>query len=576
MVILAAALLFSAFVRCRLREMPLERDEGGMAYIGQLILDGTPPYQDTYHEKLPGIYLAYAAMMAVFGESASGIHLGLMVVNLATIILVFLLARDMFDALAGGIAAAAYALFAVSPSVFGTAAHATHFVALFGVAGAWVLWRALRAEKKLLLFLSGLLFGMAPLMKQHGVFLSAFGAFTVLVHYVRLRPFAWRKATEGLAVFAAGMVLPYAAICLWLWWAGVFDRFWFWTFTYSRNHVSEISLPAGAACFRQQLAYVAAPNWPLWIVALVGVPVVVWAKEARRARWFLLSFATFAFLAVCPGFFFRNHYFIVWLPAVAIFCGAGGSWLLCLARAWPPRDQRVARAGQQPRNTARRGGENSRGGKAKTAEAAAVAPGILLWPAATMLLAAAAFGLWRQREFFLLCTPTRAAQVIYARNPFVESVAIADYLRRHTTPNQRLAVIGSEPQIYFYAKRKAATGHIYAYPLVERQPFARQLQEEMRREIEAAKPEFIVFVCMDLSWLADPDCSRFVYEWAGRYVEKYYRPMGLADIVSPTETDYCWGEQAAQAHPRSSQYVWVFQRKAARRNWPTRATVPTP
>jgi hypothetical protein len=33
LVILAAALLFSAFVRCRLREMPLERDEGGMAYI---------------------------------------------------------------------------------------------------------------------------------------------------------------------------------------------------------------------------------------------------------------------------------------------------------------------------------------------------------------------------------------------------------------------------------------------------------------------------------------------------------------------------------------------------------------
>ena len=41
-----------------------------MAYIGQLLLHGTPPYQHAYHEKLPGIYLAYAASMAAFGESA--------------------------------------------------------------------------------------------------------------------------------------------------------------------------------------------------------------------------------------------------------------------------------------------------------------------------------------------------------------------------------------------------------------------------------------------------------------------------------------------------------------------------
>ena len=75
---------------------------------GNRFLHGTPPYQDAYHEKLPGIYLAYAAMMAAFGESAAGIHLGLLVVNLLTIVLVFLLARDTLDALAGGIAAAAY------------------------------------------------------------------------------------------------------------------------------------------------------------------------------------------------------------------------------------------------------------------------------------------------------------------------------------------------------------------------------------------------------------------------------------------------------------------------------------
>ena len=46
-------------------DFPLERDEGGYGYIGQLLLDGSPPYQAAYDEKLPGLFLAYAAMMAV-------------------------------------------------------------------------------------------------------------------------------------------------------------------------------------------------------------------------------------------------------------------------------------------------------------------------------------------------------------------------------------------------------------------------------------------------------------------------------------------------------------------------------
>ena len=258
LLILAAALLFSAVVRWRLREMPLERDEGGMAYIGQLLLQGTPPYQEAYHEKLPGIYLAYAAIMATLGETSSGIHLGLMVINLATTALVFLLARDLFDSLAGGIAAVSYALLATSPSVSGCAAHATHFVAFFGVAATGALWRALRKDEKWLLFLSGSLFAAAFLMKQHGVFLSAFGGLMILIHYVRRRPFAWQPLASGLASFAAGVILPYAAICLWLWWAGVFDRFWFWTVTYSQNHVAEITLANGARIFWQQLLGVAA------------------------------------------------------------------------------------------------------------------------------------------------------------------------------------------------------------------------------------------------------------------------------------------------------------------------------
>ena len=63
---------FVGFIRVRLLEMPLERDEGEYAYAGQLLLQGIPPYELAYNMKLPGTYFAYAAGMAVFGQTIGG------------------------------------------------------------------------------------------------------------------------------------------------------------------------------------------------------------------------------------------------------------------------------------------------------------------------------------------------------------------------------------------------------------------------------------------------------------------------------------------------------------------------
>ncbi len=84
-------------VRLRLLSMPLERDEGEYAYMGQLMLQGIPPYQLAFNIKMPGTYAAYAMVMALFGESASGIHLGFLFVNLGTLALLYFLARRWLD-----------------------------------------------------------------------------------------------------------------------------------------------------------------------------------------------------------------------------------------------------------------------------------------------------------------------------------------------------------------------------------------------------------------------------------------------------------------------------------------------
>ena len=84
-ILLALVLVTVAYVRIRLLHVPLERDEGEYAYMGQLLLGGTPPYANAYSMKLPGVSAVYALFMTLFGQTPFGIHLGLLVVNGACI-----------------------------------------------------------------------------------------------------------------------------------------------------------------------------------------------------------------------------------------------------------------------------------------------------------------------------------------------------------------------------------------------------------------------------------------------------------------------------------------------------------
>ena len=123
-------------------------------------------------------------------------------------------------------------------------------------------------------------------------------------------------------------------------------------------------------------------------------------------------------------------------------------------------------------------------------------------------------------------------------------------------------MLGSEPQLYFYARRRTAAGHIFTYPFVERHPFAQQMQQQMCREIEAARPEFIVFVDIPTpgGWSA-PISTAFCSTCCPGCLKSYYRPVGLVDMVSLERTDYYSDDQLAQADPHGPNRISIFQRK---------------
>jgi 4-amino-4-deoxy-L-arabinose transferase-like glycosyltransferase len=191
--------LLAVAVRIHLLALPLERDEGEFAYAGQLILQGIAPYKLVFNMKMPGTYAAYAVLMAVFGESPSGIHLGFLLVNLGTLALLFLVARRVLEGAAVPVCCAAYVLLSLSPAVLGLEGHATHLVVIHALGGLLLLLRARQSGKPLTFFLSGLLFGLAFLCKQPGLFFGIFGVAILLRDAMASRPVSWRSGARNIS-----------------------------------------------------------------------------------------------------------------------------------------------------------------------------------------------------------------------------------------------------------------------------------------------------------------------------------------------------------------------------------------
>jgi hypothetical protein len=228
-------------------------------------------------------------------------------------------------------------------------------------------------------------------------------------------------------------------------------------------------------------------------------------------------FLLFAFLSTCPGFYFRQHYFVTLLPAVALLSGAAIMHLRTMLSA----------------------------------------------PLAALVLGAALLlSLVPQSDYLFRITAHQVSRRIYGANPFPESVEVGKYLCEHASPEARIAVLGSEPQIYFYSRRLSATSHIYTYAMMESQPYALQMQNEMISDIESVQPEYLVMFTVPTSWVRRDDSPSRLFDWWDESGMARYTPVGVVEILSNDETIYKWDADALSYSPRSSNVIWIFRKRS--------------
>jgi hypothetical protein len=517
------ALLLAFGVRSRLFDMPLVRDEGEHAYNAQLLLDGVPPYREAYDMRMPGVFVAYAAVLSVFGETDVGIRLGLALVNAATAVLLFLLGRRLVDETAGVVAAIAYAALTLHPGVRGIIANTEHFVLLPAVAGLLLVLRGAEEDRAGSLALGGACLGLAFLTKQPAAFWLPFGGMVAL-RADPSRGCGSRSRPDRLLAFAAGAAAPLVAAGLTMAASGVWKSFLYWTLVHPFRY--GVAAPFGLL-WETLIATtpgIVGSTWPLWLLAGAGVVATLAQPGARRYRAFLLGWLLVASLSVAAGLRFRATHFLLLAPVVSLLVGVAMS---CLGK-------RLAGGTTQP--------------LARSAQVAVLAAALLVFA-------------WGDREVLFRATPREAGRLVWGGNPFPESVEIARFIRANTEPGDRIAVLGSEPQIYFYARRRSATPYILTYDLMLPGDRARSMQLDMIRKLEEAEPAVLVFVSLHASWLAQEGSPRDLFHWYQRRTKRGYLRVGQINMRRDGEPEYLWGADARRAPLPNGPWIALWRRR---------------
>ncbi len=517
-----ACLVFIIFVRVRLLDIPLERDEGEYAYFGQLMLEGIVPFERAYNMKFPGTGFIYAINMALFGQTISGIHLGFMCWNILTIVLIFYLCLRWLNLHVALMTACSYGLMSLSSNVFGFAAHATHFVTVFFILSLICTLHAIQKQSLLWTFLAGCLGGMSLLMKQHAIFLLIF--ITLIFFYQVLKPRKGLRKNQlkPFGIFILGSITPFTSMIILFSIAGTFKTFWFWTMDYASSYASSVSMKNIWSNFSFSFKYVSSDFQLFWILAGIGLILLPLHRDLRGKKGLIILFSICSFATICPGFYFRPHYFITLLPAVCLLAAIAidtiNSWL-------------------------RQFNKHS-----------------LQWISYIFFVVVFAMPIYTMNNYLFKIEPHQLSRQVYSNNPFIESINVAEYIKANSTPEDTMAIMGSEPQICFYAQRKKASGFLYVYNLMEQHPYALDMQKQMIREIEEAKPKYFITVKHPNSWLMGKNSENHILKWMPVYANKHYNVIGIVDILKEGSI-YKWDESVKTYKPKSTLQIITLKRK---------------
>lgn len=517
---MAVALVIGLFVialRMPLMDLPLERDEGGYAFVAWRMLHGEMPYTDFFTQKPPGIFIAYHAALRLGGDSVVSFRAAAAVFAALSSVALFFLVRALLGFGAAVVSAVLLGFLSADPIIQGSIANTEVFM-LPGLIAATAVFLKVVAASRAPAGASlavGVLLGVAAAFKQVAAVNAVFFALVLLFAAGSSAGGRARRLVCFLGWATLGGLLVWGPIVLWLLWEGALaeavDGILLHNLEYAQALPWSVQLEAISHYTRPLFP----SQGPAWLLAAGGLAALA-ARKDRFPALFLGGWAVANAVGVSASGRYFPHYFQQLLPVVA--AAVSGLLLLPWPRAAVPRRLRDA-----------------------IVCALAVGP-----------LAAVAASFWG-------LSPADAVERIYPANPFEAMPAIAGEVAALTRPDDRVFVFGADPEILYYAKRRSATRYAHLFALFGSFSDVDERQRGVAAEIERAQPAAIVYVPSRMT--SGGGRPHFLTEWVTALLERSYR---LHAVV-------LWGHQdrgklvrvggGARARSRGQGWASIYVRR---------------
>lgn len=450
-------------IRLHFLDEPFERDEGGYGYMAWRFLSGETIYRDFWDTKPPGIIFIYALIIKFFGMSITAVRVCSLFWGLVNAILVYLIAEKIFNERIGYLSMFIFAVFSGGPLTQGSSANAEPFMITFTMLGVYLFLQCSDAqlccanpglEKKMpnyiCLFFAGIFFGAAFMIKQNAIDGLLAVAICILLEKKRI--------INNLLILAAGITAVWIPVIFYLVQKGIFGEFLYASYIYNISYIGKAFDSGWADRLSDGFLFIMPENIVMWLLAVAGLFIL--RGKTLLKLWFLLSL-----FCVCIGGRFFPHYFIQILPVMCLFSGYALEGLL---------------------KSAKRG----------------ICVFVLIVLVFLMVI--------NQYRLYFVYTPYEVCRIKYPGVDFVTPEITAGEIEKMTNPDDYIYVWGSEPEMYFYAKRKCPVRYINNHFIENNPSLTKIAKDEIMQGLEAKKPKVIVAAYMLYIF---PELERFIYKY---------------------------------------------------------------
>jgi 4-amino-4-deoxy-L-arabinose transferase-like glycosyltransferase len=512
--------LVTYFLRWRLLDIPLERDEGGFAYMGYTWMNGTPLFSDYVDVKPPLIYILYGIFESVFGATPKGIHTGLFIFNLGFTITFYFYIKQKFSFGTAMIGAMVFILLSSLPNVYGFAAHATQLLLWPAIGGLWLTDYSLKNAKIVWLIPAGILLGIAFLIKQQAIGFMLMAGF-YLTYVTLIQEKNWKNWLTAGFILTLAAISPYICCIVWFYLSGDLNNFWYWTYTWPSQFAA--SQTGNTEIFNMMYGTVTRNIETFWYLGFVGIILSFFDRWSMENKVFAALLTLFGFAALSVGFHYYPHYFVLLLPAVSLGVGLAFHFVYAKLNLISPMK-------------------------------------MLNYLAITLAFLLMFYAHYKpQKDYYTKTKKENIIRKVYGTNPFQESYIVGNKIKNMSAEGDSILVLGSEPQLLFYSQLPSVSQHMHYYQLVDGGAHNDSLQSELITKVENSKPKYLVFIRNGFSWLVK-DPKNKLFQWIDKLVPSY-NLKGIVNIYPDKDSEYFWDAEATQNKIGSGDVIFLFELK---------------